>query len=55
MLMGTFKLQVKYFKGLCLKEITEMMVLISSIPWNSMYLSSVIHTLLVYSVPKHLV
>ena len=50
-LMRTFKLQVKYFKGLCLREITEMMVLISSIPWNSMYLSSVVHTLLVYSMP----
>ena len=53
--MRTFKLQVKYFKGLCLREITEMMVLISSIPWNSMYLSSVVHSFLVYSMPKHLV
>lgn len=54
-LMGTFKLQMIYLKGLCLSEIKEMMVLISSIPWNSVYLSSMVHTLSVYCMPKHLV
>lgn len=53
--MGTFKLQMKYLKGLCLSEIKEMVVLISSIPWDSMYLSSMVHTSSVYCMPKHLV
>lgn len=54
-LMWTLKLQRRYLKGLCLSEIKEMMVLISSFPGDSIYLSRAVHDLLVYCVPKHLV